>query len=91
LAQGSGLELVWRLAAHSSRTRVLVCSMPEESLFAQRVLHAGAHGYLSKEEATSRVIEAIRHCRKRGVSPVFLCERKGRFASASGLWAVSIK
>jgi DNA-binding NarL/FixJ family response regulator len=60
LAEGSGLELVRRLAAYRSGTRVLVCSMHEESLFAQRVLQAGAHGYLSKEEATSHVIEAIR-------------------------------
>jgi DNA-binding NarL/FixJ family response regulator len=60
LAEGSGLELVRRLTAHPSRTRVLVCSMHEESLFAQRALHAGAHGYINKEEATSHVIEAIR-------------------------------
>jgi DNA-binding NarL/FixJ family response regulator len=60
LAEGSGLELVRRLAAYRSGTRVLVCSMHEESLFAQRVLHAGAQGYISKEEATSHVIEAIR-------------------------------
>jgi DNA-binding NarL/FixJ family response regulator len=60
LAEGSGLELIGRLTAPPSRTRVLVCSMHEESLFAQRALHAGALGYISKEEVTSHVIEAIR-------------------------------
>jgi DNA-binding NarL/FixJ family response regulator len=60
LAEGSGIELVRRLAAHGSRTRVLVCSMHDESLFAQRALHAGANGYIAKDEATSHVIEAIR-------------------------------
>ncbi|MGA7979954.1 MAG: response regulator transcription factor [Chromatiaceae bacterium] len=60
LAEGSGLELVRRLTAPQSRTRVLVCSMHEESLFAQRALNAGAMGYINKQEATSNVIEAIR-------------------------------
>ena len=53
LAEGSGLELVRRLAAPQSRTRVLVCSMHEESLFAQRALNAGAMGYINKPWAIS--------------------------------------
>jgi DNA-binding NarL/FixJ family response regulator len=60
LAEGSGLDLVRRLAAHGSRSRVLVCSMHEEALFAQRALDAGANDYIDKEEATSHVIKAIR-------------------------------
>jgi DNA-binding NarL/FixJ family response regulator len=34
-------------------------SMHDESVFAERVLHAGARGYINKEEATVRVVTAI--------------------------------
>lgn len=60
LAEGSGLELVRRLAAMTPAPRMLVCSMHDEALFAQRALNAGAMGYINKQEATTRVIEAIR-------------------------------
>ncbi|HUB78906.1 MAG TPA: response regulator transcription factor [Bryobacteraceae bacterium] len=39
---------------------VLVLSMHDESLYAERVLRAGANGYIMKQEATERVLEAIR-------------------------------
>jgi len=61
LADGNGLELVKRLAAQHKGLRILVCSMHDESLFAQRVLHAGAMGYINKQEATTHIIDAIRH------------------------------
>jgi DNA-binding NarL/FixJ family response regulator len=38
---------------------MLVCSMHEEALFAERVLRAGAMGYVNKQEATDKLIEAI--------------------------------
>jgi DNA-binding NarL/FixJ family response regulator len=60
LAQGSGLELLRRLKSTRPGVRVLVCSMHDESLFAQRSLNAGAMGYINKQEATSHVIEAVR-------------------------------
>jgi len=60
LAEGSGLELIKRLTNGEGEPRILVCSMHDESLFAQRVLAAGARGYINKQEATTRVIEAIR-------------------------------
>lgn len=59
LAEGSGLDLVRRLHARHPDTRLLVCSMHDESLFAARSLKAGAHGYVSKHEATERVVEAV--------------------------------
>lgn len=61
LADGNGLELIKRLAAESRAPKILVCSMHEESLFAQRVLCAGARGYINKQEATKHIIEAIHH------------------------------
>ena len=60
LADGNGLELVKRLGAQHKDLRILVCSMHDESLFAQRVLHAGAMGYISKQEATTHIIPAVR-------------------------------
>jgi DNA-binding NarL/FixJ family response regulator len=42
---------------------VLVLSMHDESLYAERVLRAGANGYIMKQEATDRVLEAIRRIR----------------------------
>jgi len=39
---------------------VLVSSMHDESLFSERVLRAGARGYISKDEASEKVIDAIR-------------------------------
>lgn len=60
LAEGSGLELVKRLKRGEHDIRILVCSLHDESLFAQRALNAGAMGYINKQEATSNVIQAIR-------------------------------
>lgn len=60
LPDGSGLDLVKRLAGAENPPRILVCSLHEESLFAERALKAGAHGYINKQEATSHVISAIR-------------------------------
>jgi DNA-binding NarL/FixJ family response regulator len=59
--QGScGLELIKDLKARHNPLPVLVLSMHEESLYAERVLRAGAKGYISKQEAPAEVVEAIR-------------------------------
>lgn len=56
----SGIEFIKRLQTQSPGLEVLVVSMHEESLYAERALHAGAAGYLMKTEAENRVIPAIR-------------------------------
>jgi DNA-binding NarL/FixJ family response regulator len=61
LADGNGLDLVKRLRVHDDDIRILVCSMHDESLFAQRAISAGARGYINKQEATTHIINAIRH------------------------------
>lgn len=61
LADGNGLDLVKRLAAQHNTLLILVCSMHEESLFSERVLNAGAKGYINKQEATTHIIDAVRH------------------------------
>lgn len=56
----SGIEFIKRLQTQSPGLEVLVVSMHEESLYAERALHAGAAGYLMKTEAENRIIPAIR-------------------------------
>lgn len=56
----SGLELVKMVRAHLPELPVLVMSMHDESLYAERVLRAGARGYIMKQEATEKILTAIR-------------------------------
>ena len=60
LGDGHGLELIKQARAEGLTTRLLVVSMMDESLYADRVLRAGAEGYLRKEEATENIVSAIR-------------------------------
>ena len=60
LGEESGLDLVRQLRSRSQSLGILVCSMYEESAFAERALRAGASGYVNKHESGSVVIEAVR-------------------------------
>lgn len=60
LASGSGLDLIEHIKARDSDMLMLVASMHEESLYAERVLAAGARGYINKQEAQDKIIQAIR-------------------------------
>lgn len=55
-----GIELVKDLKAHHPKLPVLVLSMHDESLYAERALRAGAKGYLNKQEASRKVVPALR-------------------------------
>lgn len=59
LKSGSGLDLIKRIKDRDTGARILVWSMHSEALYAQRVLRAGALGYVSKECATDTIIQAI--------------------------------
>ena len=61
LGSTSGLELIKQLHEEHPQLPILVLSMHDESLFAQRALRAGARGYLQKHEAIDGLIQAIRH------------------------------
>lgn len=61
LRGSSGLELIKDMKAQGLDVPVLVLSMHEEALYAERVLRAGAKGYITKHEATSTLAKAIRH------------------------------
>ena len=56
----SGLELIKDIRVRYPQTPVLVLSMHDESLYAERSLRAGAKGYIMKQEATGKVVTAIR-------------------------------
>ncbi len=60
LHANSGLDLVKTLRQHYPALIVLVLSMHDESLFAERALRAGANGYLMKLEATEHIMNAVR-------------------------------
>lgn len=64
LRSGNGLELIKSLSTTATAPRMLVCSMHDEMLFAERCLRAGASGYINKEAANHCVIEAIRAIRE---------------------------
>jgi DNA-binding NarL/FixJ family response regulator len=56
----NGIELIKRLVAFDACGAVLVVSAHDESLYAERVLAAGARGYLMKHESAGNVVDAIR-------------------------------
>ncbi|MDQ2918608.1 MAG: response regulator transcription factor [Verrucomicrobiota bacterium] len=60
LKGSSGLDLLKDLRAHEIDLPVLVLSMHDESLYAERALRAGARGYITKQEASAKVMIAIR-------------------------------
>jgi DNA-binding NarL/FixJ family response regulator len=60
LKGSSGLELLKELRAHAIDVPVLVLSMHEESLYAERAMRAGASGYITKHEASADVMVAVR-------------------------------
>jgi DNA-binding NarL/FixJ family response regulator len=60
LRGSSGLELVKDIKAQGLSVNVLVLSMHDEELYAERALRAGAKGYITKNEASTEVVKAIR-------------------------------
>jgi DNA-binding NarL/FixJ family response regulator len=60
LAEGTGLDLIRSLRESVPALPVLVLSMHDEALFAERVLRAGARGYIMKREAITGLVGAIR-------------------------------
>jgi DNA-binding NarL/FixJ family response regulator len=63
LKSGSGIDLIKRIRDRDDRVRITVWSMHSESLYAERALKAGALGYVNKDQATDKIVEAIRRVR----------------------------
>jgi DNA-binding NarL/FixJ family response regulator len=60
LKTSSGIDLIKSMKSQAPDVKVLVASMHDEVIYAERALHAGALGYINKEEAADRIVEAIR-------------------------------
>jgi DNA-binding NarL/FixJ family response regulator len=60
LGEGSGVELVKDVKVRHPDLPTLVLSMHDEALYAERSLHAGAKGYVMKQEQTAVLLHAIR-------------------------------
>jgi len=60
LKTASGLELVKDLKVHFPEVALIVLSMHDEMLYAERAIRAGARGYVMKRETTKEVLTAIR-------------------------------
>jgi two-component system invasion response regulator UvrY len=55
----SGIEAMRRMLVYTPEARVLIFSMHEDTIFAKRVLQAGAFGYVTKASAPTVLVEAI--------------------------------
>ena len=60
LKHGDGLELIKMLKAQAPDVRLLVLSQYDEPIYVERALRAGASGYIDKQQAADRLLEAIR-------------------------------
>ncbi len=60
LRGNSGLELIKNIKAFDPGIHIMVLSVHDESIYALRVLKAGAKGYVMKQDLASKVIDAVR-------------------------------
>ncbi|MGI8966022.1 MAG: response regulator, partial [Limisphaerales bacterium] len=74
LKGASGIELLKNIKIRYPKLIILILSMHDESVYAQRALRAGAAGYIMKQEATERVLIALRRVLK---GEVYLSEELG--------------
>jgi DNA-binding NarL/FixJ family response regulator len=91
LRQGDGIELVRDIRAHHPKLPVLVFSSHDEAIYAERMLGAGANGYIMKQSAADQVLSALRRVLSGGI---FVSEAIGnsmiqRFATDGGYAAAN--
>jgi len=67
LKQGDGIELVRDTRAHHPSLPLLVLSMHDEAIYAERMLSAGANGYIMKQAASDQFLIALRRVLDRGI------------------------
>ena len=67
LESGSGIELIKDLRRCCPRLAIVVLSMHDESLYAERALRAGARGYVTKRETSKKIVAAIRKVLEGGI------------------------
>ena len=62
-----GLDVLKEIRMKTGSLPVLILSMHDESIYAERAMRAGANGYIMKQEATEKVLVAIRRILQGGV------------------------
>lgn len=67
LSTSSGLALVRKMCIQYPDLRILMLSMHDEGIYAERALQAGAHGYLMKQEAPAIMLQALRQILQGGL------------------------
>lgn len=67
LKNSSGMELIKDIHIRWPGLLILVVSMHNENLYAERVLRAGARGYITKQQATRDILQAIRRVLSGGI------------------------
>lgn len=67
LKQGDGIELVRDVRAHHPQLPILVLSMHDEMIYAERMLAAGANGYIMKQAASDQFLIALRRVLDGGI------------------------
>ncbi len=60
LKNGNAIDLIQRIQDHNKSVGILVWSMHSEVLYAGCALQAGALGFITKEEAADKIVDAIR-------------------------------
>ncbi len=61
LKKSNGMDLIKEISALYKSIKILVLSMHDELLYAERSLQSGAQGYIMKQETSKSIIKAIRH------------------------------
>lgn len=67
LAHSDGLELIKEIRKETRHLPVLVLSMHDENMYAERLLSAGANGYIMKQAAADQLLIALRRVLAGGV------------------------
>jgi DNA-binding NarL/FixJ family response regulator len=67
LKQGDGVELVREVRAHHPQLPILVLSMHDETIYAERMLSAGANGYIMKQAASEQFLISLRRVLDGGI------------------------
>jgi DNA-binding NarL/FixJ family response regulator len=60
LKQGDGIELVREVRAHYPQLPILVLSMHDETIYAERMLSVGANGYMNKQATGEQIVRSLR-------------------------------
>ena len=84
LKESSGLELIKQVKQRMPSLGIIVLSMHDERLYAERCVRAGARGYVMKRESTRRIVAAIREVREGRLclSPQMAAEFAEKFIGA---------